>query len=170
MSHSFWSQTEAVHTTREDDLRRKRSWRIPPEQLVQLREAAKKFEGTHNFHNFTVGRAFTERSCERYMKKIEVEQASVEPLDYLHWFIDIRSCHIRGDRVGQCYATWTIVHAPSSTSYIFRQCVCVCLKKMPIQIVSHAVVFCSRSNDFISAKDDSYHGPMLSNKHPYQSY
>lgn len=75
--------SDVVRTTREDDLRRKRSWRISHEQLAQLREAANKFEGTHNFHNFTVGRAFTERSCERYIKKIEVKKMPVESLDYL---------------------------------------------------------------------------------------
>ena len=75
--------SDAVHITREDDLRRKRSWRIPYEQLAQLREAAKKFEGTHNFHNFTVGRAFAERSSERYIKQIEVKETPVESLDRL---------------------------------------------------------------------------------------
>lgn len=59
-------------STREDDLRRKRRWRIDNDLVTLLRESAKKFEGTHNFHNFTVGRDFGDRSSQRHMKKIEV--------------------------------------------------------------------------------------------------
>jgi len=70
-SHSFWSETEAS-STRESDLRRKRNWRISTDQIILLRESIKKFEGTHNFHNFTVGRNFSDRSNQRHMKKIEV--------------------------------------------------------------------------------------------------
>lgn len=51
---------------------RKKKWRANPEIVNALRDAAKKYEGTHNFHNFTVGRDYKERSCNRYMKKIEV--------------------------------------------------------------------------------------------------
>jgi tRNA pseudouridine38-40 synthase len=70
-SHSFWSETEES-STRESDLRRKRNWRISADQVTLLRESIKKFEGTHNFHNFTVGRDFSDRSNQRHMKKIEV--------------------------------------------------------------------------------------------------
>lgn len=70
--HSFWSETEDMLSTREDDLRRKRRWRIDNDLVTLLRESAKKFEGTHNFHNFTVGRDFGDRSSQRHMKKIEV--------------------------------------------------------------------------------------------------
>lgn len=59
---------------------RKKKWRANPEIVNALRETAKKFEGTHNFHNFTVGRDYKERSCNRYMKKIEVKFA---PLNIL---------------------------------------------------------------------------------------
>lgn len=71
--HSFWSSSDvAKSTSREEDMIRKKKWRANPEIVNALREAAKKFEGTHNFHNFTVGRDYKERSCNRYMKKIEV--------------------------------------------------------------------------------------------------
>jgi tRNA pseudouridine38-40 synthase len=56
----------------EDDLARKRRWRITAEQVELLRDIAKRFEGTHNFHNFTVGRDFRDRSNQRHMKTIEV--------------------------------------------------------------------------------------------------
>ena len=51
---------------------RKRTWRVGSEKVEALREAVKRFEGTHNFHNFTVGRDPKDRSCMRHMKKIEV--------------------------------------------------------------------------------------------------
>ncbi|KAF8159540.1 pseudouridine synthase [Crassisporium funariophilum] len=65
----FWQTTD---TSTEDDLQRKRSWRIGQEQLESLRKVVERFEGTHNFHNFTAGRDPKDRSCSRHMKKIEV--------------------------------------------------------------------------------------------------
>jgi tRNA pseudouridine38-40 synthase len=60
-------------STKEDDMRRKRRWRVGEEDMSRLRETVKKFEATHNFHNFTVGREFGDRSNQRHMKKIEVQ-------------------------------------------------------------------------------------------------
>ncbi|KAI0299306.1 pseudouridine synthase [Russula brevipes] len=57
-NHPFWAE--------------KRRWRTGPETVQRLREIAKKFEGTRNFHNFTVGREFSDRSTQRHMKKIEI--------------------------------------------------------------------------------------------------
>ncbi|OJT07586.1 tRNA pseudouridine synthase 1 [Trametes pubescens] len=70
-SHPFWENADPAATS-QDDLRRKREYRIAPEPLAALREAAKKFEGSHNFHNFTVGRDFRDRSCQRFLKSIEL--------------------------------------------------------------------------------------------------
>jgi len=67
--HPFWKDADG---NCDNDLLRKRRWRITRDQLELLRETAKKFEGTHNFHNFTVGREFRDRSNHRYMKNIEV--------------------------------------------------------------------------------------------------
>lgn len=72
---SFWSTADA---SREDELRRKRAWRVGPELVEKLRSAARKYEGTHNFHNFTVGREFGDRSNQRHMKHIEVRDFLVE--------------------------------------------------------------------------------------------
>jgi tRNA pseudouridine38-40 synthase len=69
-SDPFW--TETGESSSKEDLHRKRQWRIGPDLIALLRETAKKFEGTHNFHNFTVGRDFGDRSSQRHMKKIEV--------------------------------------------------------------------------------------------------
>lgn len=73
--HSFWEG--AISDSFQDDLRRKRCWRTGQEQVQKLRELAKGYEGTHNFHNFTVGREFKERSNHRFMKQIEVSDPVV---------------------------------------------------------------------------------------------
>lgn len=41
-------------------------------ELNALRAAVKHFEGTHNFHNFTVDKDFRDRSNQRHMKSIQV--------------------------------------------------------------------------------------------------
>ncbi|OSD05463.1 tRNA pseudouridine synthase [Trametes coccinea BRFM310] len=74
--HPFWENAESTATP-QDDLERKRAYRITPEQLAALRAAAQKFEGSHNFHNFTVGRDFRDRSCQRFLKSIEISEPAV---------------------------------------------------------------------------------------------
>lgn len=69
--HPFWSSVPA-DSTPEDDLARKREWRVGAADLERLREFVKMFEGSHNFHNFTVGREFGDRSNLRFMKEIRV--------------------------------------------------------------------------------------------------
>ncbi|KAG1768448.1 pseudouridine synthase [Suillus placidus] len=76
-AHPFWSALESHSSTSMDDLVRKRSWRISSDQVELIRETAKKFEGTHNFHNFTVGREFGDRSNQRHMWKIEISDPAV---------------------------------------------------------------------------------------------
>lgn len=73
--HPFWAGGDAA--TPEEDLERKRVWRIDAELHAALRRAAAKYVGTHNFHNFTVGRHFSDRSNQRFVKKIEVKQRLV---------------------------------------------------------------------------------------------
>ncbi|KAK2463585.1 hypothetical protein APHAL10511_004336 [Amanita phalloides] len=70
LDHEFCKGRES--SSQEEELARKRAWRVRLEQMEKLREAASKFEGTHNFHNFTVGREFKDPSNQRHMKKIEV--------------------------------------------------------------------------------------------------
>ena len=65
----FWKHDDG---SREEDLVRKRAWRVGHEQVQSLRNIVELFEGTHNFHNFTAGRDFSDPSCKRHMKKIQV--------------------------------------------------------------------------------------------------
>lgn len=55
-----------------EELQRKRAWRVGAAGLNDLRAAVKHFEGTHNFHNFTVDKDFRDRSNQRHMKTIQV--------------------------------------------------------------------------------------------------
>ncbi|KAI9310648.1 pseudouridine synthase, partial [Dichotomocladium elegans] len=55
-----------------EELRAKDAYRITPDLLEQFRTAMRKFKGTHNFHNYTVGRSPKDKSCMRYMMSIEV--------------------------------------------------------------------------------------------------
>ena len=73
-THSFWEKSD--FPSKEAELAAKRAWRVGPAQMEELRTMARKFEGTHNFHNFTVARDFSDRSNKRHMKKIEVSEMS----------------------------------------------------------------------------------------------
>lgn len=66
----FWEHKS--DGSREEDLVRKRLWRVGLEQVQSLRNIVELFEGTHNFHNFTAGRDSSDPSCKRHMKKIQV--------------------------------------------------------------------------------------------------
>ncbi|KAI8889958.1 pseudouridine synthase [Backusella circina FSU 941] len=48
------------------------AYRATPEQLETFKAVMNKFQGTHNFHNYTVGKGFKERSANRYMLSIDV--------------------------------------------------------------------------------------------------
>ncbi len=49
------------------------AYRVPPARLDQLRATLALFEGTHNFHNYTSGRAPADPSCKRFMRRIELD-------------------------------------------------------------------------------------------------
>jgi tRNA pseudouridine38-40 synthase len=70
-THPFWAAAPPEETA-EAELVRKRTWRVGEEQVTLLREMAARYEKSHNFHNFTVGRDFGDRSNQRFMKKLEV--------------------------------------------------------------------------------------------------
>jgi tRNA pseudouridine38-40 synthase len=56
------------------DQNHRKSYRIPPEVLDRVRSTINKFLGSHNFWNFTVGKEFGDRSCQRVMKKLTVSE------------------------------------------------------------------------------------------------
>ncbi|CCO32331.1 tRNA pseudouridine synthase A [Rhizoctonia solani AG-1 IB] len=74
---NYWTNPEASKT------QTMRSWRIGRGQFETFRESAKLYEGTHNFHNFTIGLEHSDPSALRYMISIDVKEPYV--LDGIEW-------------------------------------------------------------------------------------
>jgi len=81
-AQTFWEGKEL--NSKEEDLAIKRSWRVNQDQVQTIQRLAARYEGTHNFHNFTVGRDFTDRSNNRYMKKIEVSLTNPKIIQFMY--------------------------------------------------------------------------------------
>lgn len=83
-AHQFWNflnqtngradggDSDQELAARMEELQHKRAWRIGAAELNALKATVKRFEGTHNFHNFTVDKDFRDRSNQRHMKSIQV--------------------------------------------------------------------------------------------------
>lgn len=63
-----------ISTFREDQKLRK-AYRIPQETIQRLRDTINAYRGSHNYWNFTVGKEFGDRSCQRVMKNLTVSAA-----------------------------------------------------------------------------------------------
>lgn len=57
--------------------KRRRAYHTSTERLNLFREAMKQYEGSHNFHNFTLGKTFKDPSARRYMKLTTVSDPFV---------------------------------------------------------------------------------------------
>ncbi|GAA5867676.1 hypothetical protein JCM1840_006654 [Sporobolomyces johnsonii] len=75
-SATFWA-SRPEGSTFSEDVQAKKGWRIPTEVLEQARAFVKEYEGSHNFYNFTVGKDFRDRSCQRVMRKLEISEPFV---------------------------------------------------------------------------------------------
>ena len=95
--HPFWDLPGAHSSGPEEDLVRKRQWRVGAKAVDELRAAAKKFQGTHNFHNFTVGRDFADRSNQRNMIKIHVRFSPISPAFFSACFPKVADPVVYGD-------------------------------------------------------------------------
>ncbi|KAL1918204.1 uncharacterized protein VTP21DRAFT_3470 [Calcarisporiella thermophila] len=60
-----------------EDIAEMRKYRIPAETLEKVRQGFEMYLGTHNFHNFTVGKKPEDRSCKRHMIKIEISDPMI---------------------------------------------------------------------------------------------
>lgn len=65
------TSTSGLSSFKEDQVLRK-AYRIPSELLERVRQLFQAFTGSHNFWNFTVGKEFSDRSCQRVMKNLTV--------------------------------------------------------------------------------------------------
>lgn len=72
-SDRFWANQPA-DSRFEADIEGKKAWRITPGRLKSAREFVKAYEGSHNFYNFTVGKDFRDRSCQRTMRELKVSR------------------------------------------------------------------------------------------------
>lgn len=69
--------SSGLSSFKEDQILRK-AYRIPPELLERVRQLFQGFAGSHNFWNFTVGKEFSDRSCQRVMKNLTVSRDASE--------------------------------------------------------------------------------------------
>ncbi|GJJ13518.1 hypothetical protein Clacol_007772 [Clathrus columnatus] len=77
--HSFWKDVDLSESS-QADLERKRKWRIEREILDRFKAIMSMYLGSHNFHNFTIGKEFSDRSNYRHMKRIERKMVCVAVL------------------------------------------------------------------------------------------
>ncbi len=73
LEHPFW----AAHGTSSDfstDIAAKKKYRLPASHLSRIRSIFARYLGSHNFYNFTVGKEFRDRSCQRFMKKLTISE------------------------------------------------------------------------------------------------
>ncbi|KAK0525236.1 tRNA pseudouridine synthase 1 [Tilletia horrida] len=73
LSHPFW-EAQGLDKQYGEDMVAKKKWRIPAAQLARVRETFQQYLGSHNFHNFTVGKEFRERSAVRFMKELTISE------------------------------------------------------------------------------------------------
>ena len=64
--------TERLPPRSKEDIEKDAVFRISEDQLKRVRGVLKQFVGTHNFHNYTVGRPHWEASSQRHITSFEV--------------------------------------------------------------------------------------------------
>lgn len=83
ISHPFWDKCNETDSWSEV-MEKKRNWRIDDERLVKLENVLKKFTGSHNFWVYTIGKTYQERSSQRFMKEIKInEKLEVENNEWI---------------------------------------------------------------------------------------
>lgn len=61
-----------VPTATSEEMIEKRKYRISQETIEHIRQGFKEYRGTHNYHNYTIGRSPQEKSCNRYIVDSQV--------------------------------------------------------------------------------------------------
>ncbi|KAF9421930.1 tRNA pseudouridine synthase 1 [Podila epigama] len=72
-----------VHISTAEEMTEKRKYRIDPVTLAKVRKGLAAYIGTKNFHNFTVGHDFKEKTCNRYIMSFDVEPKMIEGTEWL---------------------------------------------------------------------------------------
>lgn len=133
-AQTFWEGKEL--NTKEEDLAIKRSWRVNQDQVQTIRKLAARYEGTHNFHNFTVGRDFTDRSNNRYMKKIEVSLTNPKTIQFMY------RCEKVSDPVVYGETEWISVLFHGQSFMLHQVCIPTCFFSAKILILTLQIVSC----------------------------
>ncbi|KAI1317795.1 tRNA pseudouridine synthase 1 [Mortierella claussenii] len=68
---------ENVHISTPEEMAEKRSYRIDPATLDKVRQGFSHYVGTKNFHNFTIGKNFKEKSSQRFIMKFDVSDPKI---------------------------------------------------------------------------------------------
>ncbi|GBB93822.1 hypothetical protein RclHR1_22370005 [Rhizophagus clarus] len=55
-----------------EEMIEKRKYRISQETIEYVRQGFNEYKGTHNYHNFTIGRSPQEKSCSRYIVNSQI--------------------------------------------------------------------------------------------------
>ncbi|KAN0063671.1 tRNA pseudouridine synthase 1 [Thecaphora frezii] len=71
LDHPFWQAQGTKHDFSADVVAKKQ-WRMPASQVEHVRALVAKYVGSHNFHNFTIGKEFRDRAAQRFMKALTV--------------------------------------------------------------------------------------------------
>ena len=62
-------------------IKAKRAYRVTPERLQMLQDALSAYEGTKNYHNYTVQKTFRDASAKRHIKSFEVNKTPIQIRD-----------------------------------------------------------------------------------------
>nr|XP_031858534.1 tRNA pseudouridine(38-40) synthase [Kwoniella shandongensis]KAA5525606.1 tRNA pseudouridine(38-40) synthase [Kwoniella shandongensis] len=68
---------EAIEPRNRGEFERRRGWRVDEGTMKRFRDLIAQYKGTHNFHNYTVGKPFNDRTVKRYMIRLEVKDPQV---------------------------------------------------------------------------------------------
>lgn len=71
LNHPFWRE-HGLDGDFTQDMVAKRAWRLDTAALERVRQVFQEYKGSHNFHNYTIGKDFRDRSATRVMKKLTV--------------------------------------------------------------------------------------------------
>ncbi|PWN40023.1 pseudouridine synthase [Ceraceosorus guamensis] len=82
LQHPFW-RSQGTEKSYAEDVVHKKKWRMDGEHVERVREAFQKYAGSHNFHNYTVGKSFRDRSAHRVMKHLEISDP--KEIDGTEW-------------------------------------------------------------------------------------
>jgi tRNA pseudouridine38-40 synthase len=62
----------AIKTVKNTYIKAKNAYRIQPERVARIRDVLSRYEGTHNYHNFTIKKSPKDASAKRFIRSFQV--------------------------------------------------------------------------------------------------